>query len=123
MTKDKALQNWFSGFGLPAYAETAVPKDAKFPWLTYQFAAGAFDEGEAGLTVNLWFHTTGEAGPNAKAQALSDAIGPGGAVLPCDGGYIWLKRGSPWCQSLTDEGDRRVKRRYINMTAEFLTEN
>lgn len=123
MTKDRALHAWFSQFGLPAYAETAVPEDAAFPWLTYQYAQSAFDAGAVGLNVNLWYHTRGEAVPNAKAQELSVAIGPGGTVIPCDGGYIWLKRGSPWCQSLRDEADPRIKRRYINITAEFLTEN
>lgn len=123
MTKDKALQAWFSRFGLPAYTEASVPRDAAFPWLTYQYAAGAFDEGEVGLTVSLWYYTTSEAAPNAKAQELSQAIGPGGAVIPCDGGYIWLKRGSPWCQSLRDEADKNIKRRYINVTAEYLTEH
>ena len=75
------------------------------------------------LTVNLWYRTESEAIPNAKAQELSDAIGMGGKVIPCDEGYIWLKRGSPWCKNLADEVDSAIKRRYINMTAEYLTFN
>lgn len=122
MTKDKALHAWFSLF-LPAYPASSVPQDATFPWLTYELSMGAFDSGEIGLTVNLWYYTEGEAAPNAKAQEMSDAIGPGGVVLPCDGGYIWIKRGSPWCQSIVDESDGNIKRRYINVTVEYLTEN
>lgn len=122
MTKGEALQRFFAQF-MPAYASTAVPEDATFPYLTYDLIIDAWEGGEVGLTVNLWFYTTGEAEPNATADELSREIGLGGKVLSCDGGYIWLKRGSPWCQSLRDETDQRIKRRYINVTAEYLTEN
>lgn len=123
MTKAAALHQFFSGFGVPAYAASSVPDDAVLPYLTYELVTNAWDGGEVGLTVNLWFHTESEAIPNAKAQELSEAIGLGGKILPCDGGYIWLKRGSPWCQSLSDETSPTIKRRYINVTAEYLTLN
>lgn len=122
MTKGAALQAFFSQF-MDAYAVSAVPEDAAFPYLTYELITSAWDGGEVGLTVNLWFYTTNEAVPNAKAQELSDAIGYGGVTLPCDGGFIWLKRGSPWCQNLQDDTDKNIKRRYINVTAEYMTLN
>lgn len=123
MTKAAALYQFFSSFGIEAYTSTSVPDDVTFPYLTYELITSAWEGGEVGLTVNLWFRTTSEAVPNAKAEELSQAIGLGGKILPCDGGYIWLKRGSPWCQSLSDETDRSIKRRYINVTAEYLTLN
>ncbi len=123
MTKEAALHSFFNIFGIPGYPASAVPDDAVFPWLTYELITSAWDGGEVGLTVNIWYHTTDEAQPNAKARELSELLGLGGAVLPCDGGYIWLKRGSPWCQNLTDETDKAIKRRYINISAEYLTEN
>ena len=123
MTKEAALYQFFSSFGLEAYAETAVPEDAVFPYLTYQAATSACEEGEVSLTVNLWYHTEGEATPNQKAREISKVIGQGGVVLLCDGGYIWLKRGSPFCQNLSDQTDRGIKRRYINVTAEYLTQD
>ena len=122
MTKAAALQAFFEQF-LPSYAASAVPDDVEFPFLTYELITSAWEGGEVGVTVNLWYYTTSEAVPNAKAQEISEAIGVGGIVLKCDGGYIWLKRGSPWCQSLTDNTDNQVKRRYINISAEYLTEN
>ena len=122
MTKGAALQAFFSRF-MDAYAASAVPDDVVFPYLTYELTTSAWDGGEVGITVNLWFYTTGEAVPNAKAQELSDAIGYGGVTLPCDGGFIWLKRGSPWCQNLQDDTDQNIKRRYINVTAEYMTLN
>ena len=122
MTKGEALQAFFSQF-MDAYAASAVPEDVTLPYLTYELITSAWDGGEVGMTVNLWFYTTGEAVPNAKAQELSDAIGYGGVTLPCDGGFIWLKRGSPWCQNLQDDTDQNIKRRYINVTAEYMTLN
>lgn len=123
MTKAAALHQFFSSFGMPAYAAASVPEDAVFPYLTYELITSAWEGGEVGLTVNLWFYTESEAIPNAKAQELSKSIGLGGKVIPCDGGYIWLKRGSPWCQSLRDEASPTIKRRYLNVTAEYFTEN
>lgn len=123
MTKTAALYQFFSSFGMTAYTSTSVPDDVEFPYLTYEPITSAWDGGEVGLTVNLWFYTTSEAVPNAKAEELSAAIGLGGKMLKCDGGYIWLKRGSPWCQPLSDETDQNIKRRYINVSAEYLTLN
>ena len=122
MTKDKALHAWISQF-LPAYPTSNVPKDATFPWLTYELITGSWESGGIALTVNLWYYTESEAIPNAKAQEISDAIGMGGAFVPYDGGAMWIKRGSPWCQNIADESDKNIKRRYLNITVEYLSQN
>lgn len=123
MTKEVALKQFFDSFGIPAYPSSSVPEDAVFPWLTYDVVTSSWLGGEVGITVNLWYYTMGESPPNEKAQEISNAIGMGGKIIPCDGGAIWLKRGSPWCQNLSDETDPIIKRRYINVTAEYLTQN
>ena len=122
MTKEAALQAFFEQF-LPAYAASAVPEDVEFPYLTYELITGAWEEGEVGLTVNLGYYTTSEAIPNSMVRLISQVIGMGGALVPCDEGAIWFKRGSPWAQSLTDSTDARIKRRYLNVTVEYLTPN
>ena len=122
MTKGAALHEYFSSFGIPAYTSTAVPDNAEFPYLTYDYVVGAWGYDEVAVTVNLWYRTDSEAIPNAKAEEISKALGIGGKVIPCDEGFVWLKRGSPWCQSLTNETDASLKRRYINITADYLTE-
>lgn len=123
MTKGAALQAFFSSFGMEAYAASSVKEDVIFPYLTYDLVTDAWDGGEVSITVNLWFYTESEAIPNAKANEISKAIGIGGNAIPCDDGFIWLKRGSPWCQNLSDETDKNIKRRYINVTAEYMTLN
>ena len=121
MTKGSAIHSFFSGFGITAYASTSVPEDAEFPYLTYTPFFDTFGN-QVSLTINLWYRTESEAIPSAKAQELSNALS-GGKYLICDGGAILLQRGSPWCQSLSDDSDPLIKRRYINITAEFLTLN
>ena len=120
MTKNKALFAWFNEF-MPFYRASSVPDDVIMPYGTYEYIESAFDAGEVGLTVNLFFRTESEAVPDEAAQNLSKRIGYSGVTIPCDEGYIWLKRGSPFCQSLTYENDPAIKRRYINITAEYLT--
>lgn len=122
MTKDKALHAWFSDF-MVSFPLTSVPEDVLFPYLTYEPVFDTWDSGEVGLAVNLWFYTESEAFPNAKALELSRRIGPGGVFVKCDGGYIWIKRGTPFCQSLRDDASPDIKRRYINLSVEYLTEN
>ena len=121
MTKETALKEFFSSFDIPAYPSTSVPEMKDYPYLTYEVITGALDSGPVALAVNLWYYATGESVPNAKARELSERIGYIGVVLPCDGGFIWLRRGSPWCQSVADDADPNIKRRYISVTAEYLT--
>lgn len=121
MTPEAAIYGCLSALGVPVYAATSVPVDAEFPYATVEMSSGAFWEGEVPLPVSLWYRGDSEAEPNAKARELSALVGPGGRVLPCDGGAVWLKRGSPFSQSMGDPADDKIKRRYVNLTAEFIT--
>lgn len=120
MTQEAALQQFFSSFGIPAYPAEDVPDDAVFPWLTYELITGAWGD-EAGITVNLWYYGSSNIPINLKAREIGLVIGMGGKLIRCDGGAIWIKRGTPWCQTVRDDTNDNVKRRYINVTAEFLT--
>lgn len=124
MTKAAALFNYFNCF-LPAYPSESVPTgDDKpdFPYLTYTFATGDFDS-KVSLTVQLWYRTEEWKGINAKAEEISKAIGLGGKMLKVDGGYIWLTRGAPFAQSMGDDEDNMIKRKYINIDAEYFTQD
>lgn len=109
-----------SASGLTAYAAAAVPDDAQMPYATYAWAEGAWGDGDVSVQVDLWFRTESEAVPNAAVAELGKALGMSGRLLPCDGGCMWVKRGSPWAQAVADE-DAGVKRRYINIDIEYMT--
>lgn len=123
MTKAAALYAFWSGFGLTAYEETSVPtgQDAPaFPYITYQVVTDGFG-GDVALTASVWYRSESWLEANAKAEEIGAYIGRGGRVIPCDGGAIWLKRGQPFAQSMSDDADNMIRRKYINITAEFLT--
>lgn len=120
MSKDKALQAWFTAFGMMAYPSTSVPDDTVFPWLTYEYITGSFGDSDVAIVVNMWFWTESESIPNQKAEEFRKYILEHD-LIECDEGLIWVKTGVPWCQSLTDETSPTVKRRYCNVTLEYLT--
>lgn len=122
MTPEAAIYSFMNGFGIPAYAATSTPSDAQFPYITYDLVLGEWMQPEVNMPVNVWYRTDSEAQPNAKVREISQAIGIGGVTLPCDGGMLWVKKGSPWAQAVRVEGeDDKVKRRYVNMNIEYLT--
>jgi hypothetical protein len=124
MTKASALYNFFSSFGIEAYEETLVPtgeEAPKFPYLTYQLITDSFDN-EILIPVSLWYRSEASLlALNSKTEEISQRIGRGGVFLDCDGGKIWIKRGSPFAQTMSDPEDNTIRRKYINITAEFLT--
>lgn len=121
MTPEAAIYRMLEGLGVPVYAATSVPDDAGYPYATVEMAVGAFWDGEVPLPVSLWYYGDSESEPNAKARELSALVGAGGRVIPCDGGAVWVKRGFPFSQSMGDPTDDKIKRRYVNLTAEFIT--
>lgn len=144
MTKDKALYAFFStavrerkvidgvirltGKFLDTYPANAVlnengEPDVTLPYQTYTPVFDSWGGEPVSLTVNQWSRTESESLANEMVQDLSNAIGRDGVNIPCDGGTIWIKRGSPWCQSLSDEVDPAIKRRYLNVTAQYNTED
>ena len=120
MTKAAAIYQFWNSFGLKAYEENSVPDDAAFPYITYQLVTDSFDR-EIPLTASIWYRSESWAGINAKAEEISQTISRGGKIIPCDGGAIWLKRGQPFAQSMGDESDDIIKRKYLNIIAEFMT--
>lgn len=125
MTKEAALHYFMSHLGLTAYQENAVPTgDEKptFPYLTYEVATGSWDE-PIPLSISLWYRSTSWVAANAMAESISQAISRGGVTLWCDGGMLWITRGEPFARSLGDDQDDQIKRKILNITVEYLTED
>ena len=120
MTKAAAIYQFWNSFGLTAYEENSVPDDAAFPYITYQLVTDSFDR-EIPLTASLWYRGESWTGINSKTEEISQKISRGGKIISCDGGAIWLKRGQPFAQNMGDESDDLIKRKYLNITAEFIT--
>ena len=119
MTKAAAIYQFWSSFGLTAYEENTVPTDSIFPYITYQLVTDSFDR-EIPLTASLWYRSESWTAINAKTEEISQKISRGGKIISCDDGAIWLKRGQPFAQNMRDESDDLIKRKYLNITAEFM---
>ena len=120
MTKAAEIYQFWNSFGLTAYDENTVPTDAAFPYITYQLVTDSFDS-EVQITASIWYRSESWTAINAKTEEISQKISRGGKIISCDGGAIWLKRGQPFAQSMGDESDDLIKRKYLNITAEFMT--
>ena len=120
MTKAAAIYQFWNSFGLTAYEENTVPTDAAFPYITYQLVTDSFDR-EIQLTASIWYRSESWTAINAKTEEISQKISRGGKIISCDGGAIWLKRGQPFAQNMGDESDNLIKRKYLNITADFMT--
>lgn len=123
MTKTAALHSFYSSFGLTAYEENSVPDDAEFPYITYSITTDSFGNYSTAMTFSLWYRSTSWNAINAKCEEISAAIGLGGQLVECDGGKIWIKRGHPFANSMGDANDELIKRKIINVSADYLTLN
>ena len=119
MTKEEALHSFFGQF-LTAYEENAVPTGQAFPYLTYTVITDSFGA-ETLLTVSLWYRSSSWLAVNEMTEEISRTLGAGGIMRPCDGGAVWIKRAEPFAQSMGDSNDDMIKRKIINISAEYLT--
>lgn len=123
MDRDQAIHQFWSGFGLKAYDENTVPDKAltlnNGKYLTYAVVISTFNQPNVS-TVSLWYKDTSWAAISQKAQQIGDALGEGGSLVAYDNGALWVKRGSPFAQRMSDEDDT-IRRIYINVEYEFLS--
>lgn len=122
MNKAQAIQSFWSSFGLPAYDQSSVPSGtdgAIMPYITYEMKADNLGN-EVGMAASIWYRSSSWEAVTLKSDEVARKIG-GILPIPIDGGYCWIKRGSPFAQRMSDEDDS-VRRILINITVEYLTE-
>lgn len=121
MTKEQAIQHFWSSFGIPAYDEQTVPADAVMPYITYRVATDSFER-VVNLNASIWYRSTSWADVSAKSAEIARAIGQYGFTkLKLDNGYMWMVKGTPFAQRMSDPSDDMIRRVYLNVQAEFLT--
>lgn len=121
MDKAQAIHQFWSGFGLPAYDENTVDEDAEFPYITYSVSTGSIGDFIL-LTASLWYRSTSWKDITKKAeeieQMLTEMSPP---AIKIDGGRAYFVKGAPFSQRLAEESDDSVRRMYLQVNAEFLT--
>lgn len=119
MNKSQALDAFWNSFGVPAYSEETVPDDVAARHITYSVATGSVNSPVA-LSASIWdTNTTSWDYVSNLAENISNALIEVKSV-PLDVGYMYITRGTPFAQRMTDENDS-VRRIYINIMVEFLT--
>lgn len=109
----QALYEFFSGFGIPAYAENTVPDDAQLPYITYPLKEPEWNQKTTFYAIVYYRHQTSNYESLAKADEIAGAIGTG-IVLPIRGGYLALWPETPLIQSMPPDED--VRAAYINLS-------
>lgn len=116
----KALHAFYSGFDIPAYAESSVPDDPDDPlslppYITYTVPqSGLF----AGTThqVRIWYPTDKGAPSNVEVNAKADeviaAIGQG-VKLKAGRGFVCIYPGNPKAQMQPSDNSVRIV--YLNL--------
>lgn len=123
MTKYSVIQSFFESFGLEAFSEQSVPTSGAekpdFPYLTYAFSAGS-DQDIIQITASLWYRGESLVGINRKTEEISEAVGTA-KLLPCDGGAMIVRKGTPFAQPLGDPEDDMIKRKLLLFDISFMT--
>lgn len=122
MDKFQTVHSFWSSFGLNAYDENTVPAGddlPELPYITYDVVIGDFGDFTA-MSASLWYYGTSWSQITAKLSEIEARLGRGGVVLPTDNGAIWITKGSPFAQRMSDENDM-IRRIFMNISAEYIT--
>lgn len=113
----KALYEFFSSFGIPAFVEDAVPDDARLPYITYQEREPEWRD-PVSLYARVYYRSTSYVPINAKVDQIKAAFFQGGSdnciSIPTQDGAIYLSDFS--AENMPMDGDETLKCKYLTMT-------
>lgn len=118
--KWQAIDQFFNSFGLTAYDERGVPEGVSVPYITYNAPIAKFEQ-PVTFSASIWYRSSSWREISQKADEIAQSL-KGFKILPVDGGYLFMVAGSPFAQRMVEPGDDMIKRMYILIESEFLTE-
>lgn len=121
MDKAQAIHSFWSGFGLDAYDELTVPEDATFPYITYNVKTDSIGN-ICLMSASIWYRSTSWKEVSDIAEEIAEYIvkmTP--PSIEIDNGRLYISKGTPFAQRMSEPSDDMVRRIYININAEFLT--
>ena len=124
MTKEQAIHQFWSSFGLTAYDENTVPDDAKLPYITYSVIVGDYGSSVT-IPASLWYHSQSWKGITEKANEIENYIGLGGKIVKHDDGILWIKRASTFSQRMSagsteEDKNSSIRRIVLNIVVDYL---
>lgn len=117
----RALYQFFSSFGLPAYAKNNVPDEAEPPYITYEEKRPE-PLAKCLLHAWVWYRGTTMTDVLGKCDEIEAAIGTG-VTIPTPGGFVALFRDNdtPFAQEQPDP-DKTIRVMYLTMILHANTE-
>lgn len=106
-----ALKTFFSGFGIPAYAQDSVPEDVQLPYITYSLSSPEWNQ-KASLYAQVWDRSRSNTKVINYADQITAAIGEEKRIA-LTGGHLVIWPETPLIQIMVD-GDYRSA--YINLS-------
>lgn len=123
MDKAQTIHSFWSSFGWPAYDELSVPEhednEAELPYITYMVILDEFEH-PVYPSASLWTYGTSWSEIEQKAMEISEFIGLGGKLYNIDSGKLWIQRGHPFSQRISDDNSM-VRRIVLNVDMEFMS--
>lgn len=119
MNKFEALNAFWSSFGLTAYDDSAVPSNAQLPYLTYRNIDGEFTR-PVQCDVSLWYYGTSLEPVTQKAMEIDAVLSNGGKLVGYTGGGFWIRKGSPFYQTMGDASNDMIRRGIIITEIEYI---
>ena len=120
MDKVQTLVKFWNSFDIPAYDENSVPDKAEPPYITFNVVTDNLGH-VVNLYGNIWYKSASWRDAERKALQIAKYIGYGHRTMKVDEGILYITRGTPFSQRMADTDDR-IKRIYINLQVEYLTE-
>lgn len=117
----KALYDFWSSFGLPAYPENNVPysndgvNPVDPPYITYRITRPEWRT-QVSTYARVWYKDTSYIAISNKVDQIESRIGEG-VMLPTESGFILLFKDLNFCQFEPTE-DSRLKVAYLSLIEE-----
>lgn len=120
MDRWEAQYQFWNQFGVPGYEENTVPDrdDITYPYITYQAAAGGFDE-SISITASIYDRNSSWLNADKLADQIEHHIR---TMLPMayDDGKMWVYIGNTtFAQNMGDPDDDLIKRKLLSINIEF----
>lgn len=113
----KALYNYWSSFGIDAYATDSVPDTASLPYLTFDVKLPNW-RGVASYTVQIWYRDTSFEAITELVDRINTDIGEGKRIV-ADDCFIYLYKEDNFFQMYEGE-DETLKGAYLSFIIHVL---
>ena len=112
----RALQKFYSGFGMQAFTTDNVPDEQELPYITYRFADSDWEQPISHYCI-IYMRTRRNVELLEKAEEIKNAIGQG-LRIPCADGCLYLHYENAEIMSDSDNPD--IRSVYISMQMDIL---